>query len=130
MQDVAKMLGVEPNEEFEVDVGGIIVKAQITTDDIHLLNYDRHWGGYSADALLRGLLCGDYTIKHKPWKPQDDSLYYWVAAKGEVYSDAWTNCVKDINTYKLGNCYRTFQEAKANRDKWIAFYASDGILEV
>lgn len=35
-----------------------------------------------------------------------------------------------MNYYKLGNCYRTKAEAEFNRDKWMAFYASDEVLEV
>ena len=36
----------------------------------------------------------------------------------------------DRMLYKLGNFYRTAEEAEANRDKWVAFYASDEVLEV
>lgn len=130
MADVAKMLGVELNEKFEVDVGGIIVKAQITTDNIHLLNYDRHWGGYSADALLKGLLCGNYTIKRKPWKPKYNEHYFSVGPGGVIEPGVWINDFVDRALYKLGNCYQYGSDAELNKDKWIAFYASDEVLEV
>lgn len=30
----------------------------------------------------------------------------------------------------VGNCYRTYEEAKKNKDKWVVFYASDEVMEV
>lgn len=77
------------------------------------------------------LLDGTLTIKHKPWKPKDYEVFFVVACDGSVMAKYWDN-ESTINRtyYKIGNCYRHFNEAKDYRDKWIAFYASDEVLEV
>ena len=76
------------------------------------------------------LLNGAFTIKRKPWKPKESDTYYYVNQEGHVISFRWWNTYTEILLYKLGNCYRTEEEAEANRDKWAAFYASDEVLEV
>ena len=130
MTEVANMLGVNLNEEFEVNIDGAVIKAQITSKDIHLLDYPHYWGGYSSADLLRGLLRGDYTIKHKPSRPHYGDIYQSVSPHGKVEAIKWTDDVYDVVMYKLGNCYYTALEAEANKTKWINFYASDEVLEV
>ncbi len=66
----------------------------------------------------------------KKTRPKYDEYYYHIGTHGHVYDKKWYNDVLDVNYYKIGNCYRTIEEAKANSDKWIAFYASDEVLEV
>lgn len=134
MEQVAKMLGVELGEEFEVvfpNEPNHYTSAVLRENGIDLIKTNiigpSPWNVY----CLLGLLKGDFFIKHKPWKPKDDEYYYVVDADGSIEVEQW--CVDnaiDMNYYKLGNCYRTREEAKANRDKWIAFYASDEVLEV
>jgi hypothetical protein len=63
MKDLAKMLGVEIDEEFEVEADGNIVKAIITDKDMHVLCSPPYWTRYNSITLLKGILCGYYTIK-------------------------------------------------------------------
>lgn len=65
-----------------------------------------------------------------PWKPSYKETFYFVAQNGIVMSDMWYEHAFNLMAHKLGNCYRTKEEAEANRDKWITFYVSDEILEV
>ena len=130
MAEVAKMLGVELGEEFDVDVHGTIVKAKITKDDIYLLDGQSCFSGYNSSTLLRNLLRGNYSVKRKPLKPKKNEEYWTVMRDGEVFLATWLNDLIDIHCYKLGNCYRTKEEAETNRDKWISFYSSDEVLEV
>lgn len=120
--EVAKLLGVEIGEEFKCNESPCtycITKNGALCD-----------GVYGADSLMM-LLDGTLTIKHKPWKPKDDEVFFVVAYDGSVMTKYWDN-ESTINRtyYKIGNCYRHFNEAKDYRDKWIAFYASDEVLEV
>jgi len=84
------------------------------------------WKPYVLEHLLKG----DYTIKHKPWKPTNEDCYFFVANNGCVVWKGWCDSNNDIILYKLGNCYKTRPEAEKHRDKWIAFYKSDEVLEV
>lgn len=134
MAEVAKMLGVELDEEFDIVFplspsckATVVFKENglkiINTNVVKLIPY---WD-YS---ILNGLLIGDYTIKHKSWKPKVDERFYIVTVDGSVMCKYWDDCSTYINYYRLGNFYRTYAEAEANRDKWVEFYASDEVLEV
>lgn len=123
MEEVAKMLGVELGEEFEVDSHSNMIYC--------FDNYGLKCNGFPTAETLMMLLTGKMAIKRKPWRPKDKENFYFVAPDGYVICYPWNN--KDsfnINLYKLGNCYRTTEEAKANCNKWVAFYASDKVLEV
>ena len=70
------------------------------------------------------------------WVPKDFEEYWvvdidldgcYVAPCPDVYY-SW--CASCVNFYKIGNCYRTKEEAEANIEKWASFYASDKVLEV
>lgn len=81
------------------------------------------------DSLI-SLLSRKSIIKRKPWKPKDGEEYWLVNHCGDVISLSWIDNFLCITNYKIGNCYRTKEEAEANRDKWIAFYASNKVLNV
>lgn len=132
MPEVAKMLGVELGERFKiVHVGSNKPISEFnyyfTYKDIEI---DAEGRACPSEYLLTHLIYGDYTIKREPWKPAYDEPYWCVECNGVIYKAIWVNFSVDMMYYKLGNCYRTKQEAEANRDKWIAFYASDEVLEV
>lgn len=130
MAEVAKTLGVELGEEFEIREQPDI-KCKIYNGGLHV--YPIKDGIYyisSPECTLYRLLAGVITIKRKPWKPQYDESYYHVGTQGCVHCERWYNDALDVLYYKLGNCYRTNKEAEVNRDKWIAFYASDDVLKV
>lgn len=123
MFEVAEMLGVRVGERFEID----------TLEGVFTLYGE---GLYSMATqsmrpdILFDLLTGKLSIKRKPWKPKANERYYVIEETGLVSEEVWWDECIDIMFYKLGNCYRTIEEAEAHRDKWIAFYASDEILEV
>lgn len=125
--EVAKMLGVELGEEFECSNG---YKYVLREDGIIESKYIDKVSTNTFSSTLVVLLNGELTIKRKPWKPKKDDLYYYVDQEGFVISNRWDNSYTEVLLYKLGNCYRTSEEAEANRDKWVAFYASDEVLEV
>ena len=132
MAEVAKMLGVELGEVFEI-LEYPSKKFMITNCGIGRLES----GEWSYDVAVNSfvfekLLTGKYNIKRKPWKPKDGDIYWYVDEHGNALVNGFydKNALYHMNYYKLGNCYRTCEEAEANRDKWVAFYASDEVLEV
>ena len=135
MAEVAKMLGVELGEEFEIKYPRpVTVKTtavfsengfRIVDTDEYILTPNRH------ESILHSLLKGDLTVKRKPWKPENDDMFFVVAYDGSILTKYWDDeCTTHKTYYKIGNCYRHFNEAKDYREKWMAFYASDEILEV
>lgn len=135
MAEFAKMLGVELGERFKII--NISTNKPISEYDYYFtdkdIEIDEEGRACSGEYLLIHLIYGDFAIKRKPWKPKDEETYWYVDERGFTYCDEWDNCEyvsNHMNYYKFGNCYRTKEEAEANRDKWVAFYASDEVLEV
>ena len=132
MSEVAKMFGVELGEEFELKSpnDSCYTLAMFTDDGLKIIETNVSdqcfWKPYALEHLLKGT----YTIKRKPWKPKLHEHYYFIDEEGYVYSETWDNQYPDIIFYKLGNCYKTYEEAEANSAKWVAFYKSDEVLEV
>ena len=135
MSEVAKMLGVELEEEFEIifpKPSSCHATAKFTDNGVKIITTDVYDVYNFKTYVLKDLLIGSYGIKRKPWKPQEDELYFYVDEDGLTWHKAWNeDYLSDcMNYYKLGNCYRTKEEAEANSAKWKAFYASDEVLEV
>ena len=126
MEQVAKMLGVELEEEFECSNG-----FNYRFTKLGLLNVnDAYKREEIYDRVLIGILTGGFTIKRKPWKPAEGELYYFITNDGTILYGTNDGATVDFVFFKIGNCYRTKEDAEANRDKWIEFYASDEVLEV
>lgn len=133
MSEIAKMLGVEIGEVFEVRCDRApnqYTKARFTDSYFEVVGTNvtvpSPWNIY----CLHGLLEGNLYIKHLPWKPNKDELYFFVDECGIAYSDYWIGDACEVIFYKIGNCYRTREEAEADSAKWIEFYKSEKILEV
>lgn len=123
MEEVAKLLGVELGEEFKIKGYN---KTYILDEDGLFDQQD----GMNNFMHLTCLLTGEFEIKRKPWKPRDNEKFYVVTSNWGVMHKFWDDCSTCKNYYKLGNLYKTEEEAEANREKWIAFYSSDEVLEV
>jgi hypothetical protein len=121
MAEVANMLGVEMNQDFNCNESSCTYR--ITE---HGLTCN---GCYGADSLMM-ILNGEFTIKSKSWKPSEDEIFWHIDAFGNPVLSKWTGHSCNLTLYRVGNCYRTEADAKTNRDKWVSFYASDEILEV
>lgn len=121
MNEVAALLGVELDEEFIIEDYGTYVltwKGLVRKD------------GVVQGLILTFLLTGELKIRRKPWKPIKDETYYYVTEEGLTWEEDWVDDDVDLMRYKLGNCYRTKEEAEANVNKWRAFYASDKQIEI
>ena len=51
------------------------------------------------------------------WKPKYKEHYYHINWRGAVVDDKWDGVQDEESSYEFGNCFRTFEEAKAARDK-------------
>ena len=114
----AEMLGLELEQEFLLtDVDGN-TKGELTykfTEDglLHKSPTLVKWSKSSSGTILR-LLNGDYKVVSKPWKPKEGEKYWY-------YSDTcklaicvyWEDTARDLSFWKLGNCFKTREEAEA-----------------
>lgn len=132
MAEVAKMLGVELGEEFEIDFGNGINTATVYLNSTGLNVKDTNmvYVPNASSAFFEWILTGLCFIKRKPWRPQKGETFYTVTPIGIIEPCIYTNGPGYCSLYKIGNCYKTKEAAEFNRDKWVTFYASNEVLEV
>ena len=107
MTEVAKMLGVELEEKFNIE-GYAFNPCAIT--ETNLIDAD----GSIRDDMLVKLIAGFNTIKKLPFKPKRGD-YYWACDEvGHPMRYAWEGDLIDLRNYKLGNVYKTKEIAEAN----------------
>lgn len=113
MADVAKMLGVELEEEFTVPNKVATLKISANNGLMCKFKDNKNWE-YCA-LYLQELLMGDMEIVKLPWKPKKDENYYYpdVNEKSVGIFD-WQGDNFDYAMLALGMCYRTREEAEAH----------------
>lgn len=113
MPEVAKMLGVEIGEPFDVfdEDGEIKGCGPYRFTDETIVNCDDEG---APIWLLHYLLCGKNTLQKRPWRPKEDSKYYTISLNGRV---TWCHFYKDeeasLALLNMGNCFPTEEAAKA-----------------
>lgn len=104
--EIAKMLGVELNEEFKIK----------GYDRTYWFDLDGlHSGEYAADDEdLHDLLCGVTEIIKLPWKPKEGEKYWsFLPGAWMVTWYTWDDSPIDFAFYKVGWVFRTKEEAEA-----------------
>ena len=116
----AEMLGLELEQEFVItDVDGN-TKGELIykfTEDGLLYKSPTlvNWAKSSSGTIVR-LLNGDYKVVTKPWKPKKGDIYsYYINSTyfDGINSRRWTDEGLDLLLWKVGNCFKTEEEAKA-----------------
>ena len=113
----AEMLGLELEQEFVLtDVDGNRKNKytyKFTEDGV--LYKSPTFTNWSINSLgtIGSLLNGDVKAVPKPWKPQEGERYWWYSPswKEAVYT-IWYGNLCDLVTWKVGNCFKTEEEAK------------------
>ncbi len=109
MKEVALMLGVNFDEEFEIN--GTTGKFKITESG--LVYEDNTLQPFTLINLLKG------KYNKLPWKPGCGKEYYFYSLINQtIKNKLWVKSELDFWFYKIGNCYRTKEEAEAHIDEW------------
>lgn len=116
--EIAKMLGLQLGEEFEIKGNkGLVYKF---ADDELLVNStdDRGSSSITAHMTLVSLLQGKREIVKLPWKPKFNERYWTFDMIGSgntlcVIRYMWENDFNEITKLKVGWVYRTRAEAEA-----------------
>ena len=113
----AEMLGLELGEDFVItDSDGERrdgATYKITENGLYYRTPTSiYWFTESANTIER-LLNGDVKAVPKPWKPKNDEFYYYYSqCTGITYQKRWMNTSSDYCIWKIGNCFRTREEAE------------------
>ena len=111
-KQVAEMLGVELNEEFSLkhEDGELLSKKyRISPISGLMLKIGDEW---HQSSYIGEIISGNLTIVKLPWKPKEDEFYYYYSPYcGMTYQERWMNTSSDYCMWKIGNCFRTREEA-------------------
>lgn len=112
MPDVAKMLGVELEEEFKVEnyASYIFRIGENSLEMHHECNED-----WEETPIIGRILNGELAIFKLPWKPKIGQIWYFpnITFK-KVFWDLWGEDTRSYALCLLGMCYRTREEAEAH----------------
>ncbi len=121
--EIAKMLGVELGEEFQIKEYGERIY-RFANSGLQLI-YDNGVQNLNTttNMALSGLLSGDFEIVKMPWKPEFEDCYYTfklVRGKWSVCVGWWENEPHCYALLEKGWIYRTKAEAEAALPKVAA----------
>lgn len=113
----AEMLGLELGQEFNiVSADGKKINYasyKITENGLYFKGTTNGAWDSEASIFLKNLLSGDYKAVPKPWKPAEREVYcYFELCEGMFKKKTWYGSDYDLAMWKLGNCFKTAEEAK------------------
>lgn len=116
MKDVAKVLGVELNEEFRIE--GFKEDYKITEKGMQFKTTDGGW--ITDNDTFVSIIYDNSQIIKKPWKPQEGDCYYSViglpsGGGWHISEFPWKGMMQNYESFFTGNCFRTKEEAEAHR---------------
>lgn len=137
-KEIAKMIDVEIGEPFRIQIPSYfedyidkvndkydleIMDFCIYDDGLALTDEYSFSGNYDEffyDIILGGILQDNIVIKRKRFKPKDGETYYYVDIEeggytivSAVSNEGYLDCINFMN----GNCFKTYDEAKAKVDE-------------
>ena len=113
----ANMLGLELEQEFELIDQDSKIKNRdtykVTENGIYYKSgKEDDWFAEPSDTV-DGLLRGEYEIVPKPWEPKEEEQYWFYSKTlNQTISRTWCGQNYDLLLWKVGNCFKTEEEAK------------------
>ena len=120
MPEVAKMLGLEIGEEFDIlyKDGTAMELGPFKFTNETILDCD---GDELQCWRLCCLLTGDYTIQKRPWRPRYDKEYWLVCPDGSVRCRRFMEgSYIDFALLNMGNCFPTEKAAETAAPEMLA----------
>ena len=114
-KQIAEMLGLELEQEFVItDLDGKrkdTITYKFTEDGLFSKANDL---SVKVTLMLDLLLTGKYKAVPKPWKPKYGEQYWSYSVKrSKACCGMFGEYVKDYACWKLGNCFKTSEEAQS-----------------
>lgn len=126
----AEMLGLELEQEFVlIDADGNRKNKytyKFTEDGV--VYKSPTFTNWSINSLgtIGSLLNGDVKAVPKPWKPKEDEKYWCYSGMFDRGSRCtWLNSSTDLMLWKVGNCFKTKEEAEAKGGEIIEALRKD-----
>lgn len=119
MPEVARMLGVEIGEEFDIfdNDGEKIVYSPYKITDNAIVDCE----GDPIPGLFYDLLTSKYTLQKCPWRPKDGEKYWLITNEEELtWRYFYESCIVELALLNMGNCFPTKKAAKAAVPEMLA----------
>lgn len=107
--EVAKLLGVEIGEEFDIE--GFCYNPYHFTDSGLIDREDDE----NNEALV-SLITGQYPIIKRPFIPKEEERYFYIDEDGDIRPSSNDLDAFDFALIAFGNCFRTKEEAERNKE--------------
>lgn len=111
-KEVADLLGLELDEEFSLkNKEGELLSKNYRISPIAglLVKYGDEW---HQSGYLDEIISGKLTVVKLPWKPYLTEPYYVYSTYHKtVIETKWIGVTEDLLYWKLGNCFKTREEA-------------------
>jgi len=122
--DGLKFIAKETHEEVKMRQYRVIKDAPPAIKWGQILQIDEaggmyHGPGYGLAVSI--VESNDEYFERVKWKPKEGNTYYCIAHDG-AHESYWDDDYIDNGRYKLGNCFRTREEAKAMLEKTLKLW--------
>lgn len=112
-KQITEMLGVELGEEFSLKENKtkniIRPRYKITQEGLMCSIGGEEWNRSSS---LLAIFSGVYSIVKLPWKPKKGEKYWYFSGMFDRGTKCtWVNSTTDLMLWKVGNCFKTKEEA-------------------
>ena len=120
VKEVLEVLGLEVGVEYKcVGFRGIY---KINNSGALLINHGKGFD-YGENMDLIDVISGKIVLTPMPFKPKDNEQFYLVLLDGTTrYSSFSINDMYDFYAVNTGNCFKTREEAEANKDMILAMF--------
>lgn len=122
IKQFAEMIGVELGEKFNI-VDDETLKNSCPYVVLNGVGIVDSTGTTVNSSTYKNIIVGVYEIQKLPWKPKDGDRYYRVGVNGFIDHDEFdVDFSEDLDKFKMGNCFRSRQEAEKNKGKVVEMY--------
>ena len=123
---IAEKLGVEVGEPFKVKgYDGTYFKFDNMYGLLSACRLKDIWRGEGNLFVFLELCLGNKEIIKLRYKPKFGETYYYVTPDGDVIDAINGNSTFDFTLYKIGNQFRTSDEAHDNVPGIVKYYKED-----
>lgn len=113
-KQIAKMLGVKLEEEFKLKPSCLEKPwnclYRFSKDGLENKYSDLSWVKCEKGAI-DNILIGQTEVIKIPWKPQNGKKYWYYYSGDGAVCAIWKGSTLDLHSWKIGNCFRTKEEA-------------------
>lgn len=114
MEDIAKLLGVELNEEFIIENADRKETVVLAADGFHVVQ-PHDVLGPDHGKLLSKVCQGLYEVKKIPWQPKEGEEYWFYNSFNDmIVWQHWHGSTDDYARKLAGLIYKTEQKACAH----------------